>query len=43
MQSIYYSMKDNDNIKCYAKILLEQWVYNFFSNNALIYSDLDRY
>ena len=31
---------DNDNIKYYAQVLLEQCVYKIFSNNALIYSDL---
>ena len=31
---------DNDNIKYYAQVLLEQYIYKFFSSNALIYSDL---
>ena len=41
LQSVYYSMKYNDNIIYYAQVSLEQCVYKFFSNNALIYSDLD--
>ena len=41
IQSVYYSMKDSDNITYYAQILLEQCVYNFCSNKALIYSDLE--
>ena len=32
---------DNDNIKYYAQVLLEQCIYKIFSNNTLIYSDLE--
>ena len=40
-QSVFYSMKDKDNVKYYPQIYLEQCVYRIFSNNALIYSDLE--
>ena len=30
LQSVYYSMKYNDNIKYYAQISLEQCVYKIF-------------
>ena len=32
---------DNDNIKYYAQVLLEQCIYKIVSNNTLIYSDLE--
>ena len=41
IQSVYYSMKDNDDIKYYTQILLEQCGYKSFSNNVLLHPDLE--
>ena len=34
-------MKDKDDVKYYPQILLDQCVYRLFSNNTIIYSDLE--
>ena len=34
-------MKDKDDVKYYPQILLDQCVYRLFSNNTVIYSDLE--
>ena len=41
IQSVYYSMKDNDDIKYYPQVLLEQCGYKPFSNNVLFHADLE--
>ena len=40
IQSVYYSMKDKDDIKHYPQVLIEQCVYRVFSNNTIIHPDL---
>ena len=40
-QSVYYTMKDNDNIRYYPQVLLEQCGYRPFSNNVLFHKDLE--
>ena len=34
-------MKDNDDIKYYPQVLLEQFGYRTFSNNVLFHPDLE--
>ena len=41
MQSVYYSMKDNDDIRYYPQVLLEQCGYKPFSDKALFQPDLE--
>ena len=47
LQSVYYSMKDkyilcddNDGIRYYSQVLIEQFGYRFFSNNVSIHPNL---
>ena len=35
IQFVYYSMEDKDDVKYYPQILLEKFVYRFFSNNTI--------
>ena len=42
IESVYFVMEDNkDDIKYYPQVLLEQCVYKVFSNNTLIFKDLE--
>ena len=41
IQSVYYSMKDKDDIVYYPQVLLEQCGYKPFSNNVLFHPDLE--
>ena len=41
IQSVYFTMKDNDDIRYYPQVLLEQCGYKPFSNNVLFHQDLE--
>ena len=41
IQSVYYSMKDNGDIRYYPQVLIEQCGYKTFSNNVLFHPDLE--
>ena len=40
IQSVYYSMKDNDDIVYYPQVLIEQCGYKLSSNNKIIHPGL---
>ena len=41
IQSVYYSMKDEDNVKYYFQVLLGKCVYRPFFDNVFIDSELE--
>ena len=40
IQSVYYSMKDKDDIRYYPQVLIVQCAYRPFSNSVLTHPDL---
>ena len=42
IQSVFYNMKNKDDIRYYVKILLEQCVYKcFFISDTIVYPELE--
>ena len=41
IQSVYYIINGNDDIRYYPQVLLDQYAYRPFSNNVLFHPDLE--